>query len=150
VKVHPLFKILKNEYPEQLKKVFSQDMCEIDPSFLGFMDAYEALSKIIPTQWTIIDIGCGYGAQSYYFRNHKQYIGILTQPTITFNFDNSVYWTKTISQITRCVMGCNVKQIFAILNYVPCSMQESKLVRDTFPNLYCYYPHGEKVSLLKE
>lgn len=144
--VHPLFEILQKECPDQIDAVFNQDMCEIDPSFLGFTEAYEALAKLIPKHWAVIDVGCGYGAQSYYFRDHKLYLGTTLERTTCFRFSNSVYWAMTIPEICRSVMGCELKEYFCIMNYVPCTIKQAKLVRETFPNLYCFYPHGEKIK----
>lgn len=147
MKVHPLFAILDNECPKQVERVFNQDMCDIDSQFLGFTEAYEALSKLIPTHWTVIDIGCAYGAQAWYFRNHALYIGVDPFLNETFKFKNTVHWKKTIVQTCRAVIGFNLKEFFCILNYVPCSEKEAALIRKTFPNLYCYYPHGEEKGL---
>ncbi len=152
---HPLFDILIKEYPKQCHEVFSYQYCELDPSFLGFTDAYEALSKLIPKHWTIIDIGCAQCAQAYYFRDHKLYIGVdpanppTNPPMKRFSFSNTVFWNKSIIEATRYLRGIDFKTVFGILNYVPCKTYEHKLVRQTFPNLFCYYPHDsiEKIVM---
>lgn len=146
---HPLFSILQEKYPEQVERVFSQNNCDIDATFLGFMDTYKALADLIPQHWTIVDIGCAYAAQAYYFRNHRLYIGTDISYSVTFNFPNTVYWHKSIREVCRNVIGSNLKETFAILNYVPVQDSLQKLVRVTFPNLFCYYPHGESFKPLK-
>ena len=37
---------------------------------------YYNLSRMIPKDWTVIDIGASYGAQSYLFQNHAKYIAV--------------------------------------------------------------------------
>ena len=143
-----LFTVLNREYPDQINQVFSQANCDIDPTFLGFIDTYEALSKLIPKYWTVIDIGCGYAAQAYYFKDHKLYLGVDPHSGITFHFDNTVIWNKTIRQTCLHMIGMNLKEFFCIFNYVPCSQRESERIRKTFPNLYCYYPHGGSISMI--
>jgi len=71
-----LWETLHKEYPKQCDRVLQQPMCDIEPDFLGFIDKYYHLSKIMPLHFTIIDFGCSYAPQAYYFRKHKQYIGI--------------------------------------------------------------------------
>jgi len=61
---------------EEMHKIFSFPCCEIDPSFLGFMENYEDLEEKIPKDFTIIDVGCYLGLQAEYFTEHKAYIGI--------------------------------------------------------------------------
>lgn len=58
------------------QKVMHQKNCEIDPEFMGFVDVYYHLSKIIPKHLTVIDIGCCYAPQCLYFKNHHKYIGV--------------------------------------------------------------------------
>ncbi len=41
---------------EQLDRVFNQDMCDIDGSFLGFTNVYMSLAALIPMHWTVIDL----------------------------------------------------------------------------------------------
>src|SRR6185437_2983318 len=139
---HSLFEILLKEYPDQVERVFSQEYCDIDETFLGFMDTYEALSKVIPKYWTILDIGCSYCAQGYYFKDHKKYIGIDRSRNEVFQFKNSEYFIMNIA-LCATYYGAQDKDTFAILNYVPCTVEESLFIRQSYPNLYCYYPYGE-------
>jgi len=49
---------------------------DIGWEFLGFMDDYMNLAKIIPTDLIVVDVGCAYGFQHIIFKDFKGYIGI--------------------------------------------------------------------------
>lgn len=49
---------------------------EFYPKFVGFVDIYYYLSKVIPKDYTIIDFGAGHNPQSYFFTEHKKYIAV--------------------------------------------------------------------------
>lgn len=56
---------------DEYHEVMSQDMCELDSEFLGFVDVYKNLSRIIPKGSIVIDFGCYLAAQSYSSRDIK-------------------------------------------------------------------------------
>jgi hypothetical protein len=67
------------EFLEHIMHVIDNawDYCtDIDYSFLGYMENYENLSKLVPERDIVIDVGCSCGFQQVFFRNHHQYIGI--------------------------------------------------------------------------
>lgn len=137
-----LFKILP---PEQVDRVFGQRMVDIDPQFLGFIATYKYLSKLIPKHFTVVDLGCAYNAQCFLFTEHKKYIAVDSfQNTERFISPNCDLIVKKISDFIREDMSnINLKETFAILNYVSmCGEQNKKIVHDTFDNLYVFYPHG--------
>ena len=113
---------------DEYHEVMSQDMCELDSEFLGFVDVYKNLSRIIPKGSIVIDFGCYLAAQSYFFARHKMYIGVDVVSMRRFTPPNSVHYTMSI-------------QNFAICSYVP-DFQATEMVRKTFPNVFCYYPCG--------
>jgi len=145
-----LFKALPKK---QVKEVFNQPMCDIDPSFLGFIDIYYYLSKMIPKHWAIIDLGCAYNPQSWYFRNHKQYIAVDDGKIKRFRPKNCVIYNMPIHKFIDDVLDgliskvINIKQTFAICSYV----NNDLLIRQNFINLFMYYPDGgfEPVFLKK-
>jgi hypothetical protein len=145
-----LYRTLLSVVPQQCHLVLHQPYADIDPSFLGMVETYEALSHLIPKHWTVLDIGCSYAPQAYYFREHKRYIGVnLPQrPRLqTFCFANSEFvWMRGedfINSKHALMLQLNLEQTFAICNYVPDSNDVlGKAVRGTFKNLYCFYPSG--------
>ena len=50
---------------EEKDRVFKQEYCDIGTEFIGFMDTYYYLSKIIPKEYTVYDFGCAYNPQCY-------------------------------------------------------------------------------------
>ncbi len=141
-KPDPVLKLLP---PEQVKRVLSQPNCDIEPIFMGFTDIYKHLSKIIPLHFTVIDFGCSYAPQCFYFTKHKLYIGVSIGKQKRFKAKNTIHDYMSIREWI-CENGDwihnNVKETFAICSYVPAPFDEIKLLRNTFENLFVYYPHG--------
>lgn len=138
-----LWKDLKREYPEQLDRVMSDPMCELEPSFLGFMETYEKLSYLIPLESIVIDFGCHAAAQAYYFRKHRQYIGVDGYSIeYRFEFSNTLHFQGSIQEYILHHKNTFNQNYFAISNYVPqnYSNQTDKLIKDTYQNCYIYYP----------
>jgi hypothetical protein len=133
-----LVKKLMEEYPKMFKEVLDQELCDIDLTFLGFIDTYYYLSKIIPLHWTVIDFGCAYNAQAYFFQKHKKYIAVDNGVEKIFRFKNTEYFCGTISDYLK--QKPITKEVFAICNYVPSN--QTKLVRAYYPNCYIFYPSG--------
>lgn len=137
---------------EQVERVFNQYMIDIMPQFLGFITTYKYLSQLIPKHCTIVDLGCAYNAQCFLFTEHKKYIAVDSFPeTERFISKNCEIKVKRISEfIKEDISELNMKETFAILNYVPMWGEENKrIVQDTFENLYVYYPHGGDSPNLK-
>lgn len=130
---------------DQCDRVFSQDYVDIEPSFLGFVDTYYYLSKIIPTHWTVIDFGSAYNAQSFFFAEHKQYIAIdAGADTERFCSPNGIIFAKSIDSFLRDdldSLDLDVRQCFAICNYV--GNEATLAIAQKFPNVFTYYPHGK-------
>lgn len=137
-----LFKNLLKYDKEMVKHVFDTDNCDIDSSFLGFVDTYYYLSKIIPRRYTVIDFGCAYSPQAYYFRKHKKYFGIDPNTKENFNFENTTFLQMTIESYLESVKHPFFdeffeKDCFAIANNVPSI--EVNLIKNKFKNLYIFY-----------
>ena len=139
---------LTTKYPEQCERVFSQEYCDIEPSFLGFVNFYYHLSQIVPKHFIIVDLGCAYAPQGYYFRKHKEYIGVDTGKTLErFKFDNTTHVTLSIQDYLRRG-GKATSEVFAICNYVP--NIDTRSIAKVFDNLFVFYPHGEPRRLIRE
>ena len=122
--------------------ILSQDRCELDNSFAGFIDDYEALSKIIPHHFTVIDFGCNRAAQCWFFRNHERYIGVDTIGMKRFRCQNTTHTVMSIQKWIDVYADRQPESTFAICNYVP-DDAAVKRVREYFPRLFCFYPAGE-------
>lgn len=132
--------------PNQYNKVLSQDMCDIDQEFLGFLDQYIYLAKIIPKHFTVIDFGCAYAPQAFCFTEHKRYIGVDISDCQRFKSDNTKHYKMSTDQwIEKYLKDIDVDETFAICTYVPPCVKDSiTLVKENFKNVYTFYPHGTK------
>lgn len=136
-----LFELLPKK---QVERVLHQTDCDIDPEFMGFTDIYERLSEIIPRHFTIVDLGCAYNPQCFFFTEHKKYIAVDISDCEKFKSDNCLIYHKSIEDfIEQDISGLNLDETFAICSYVPpWGGDNGKMVRETFHNLFIYYPHG--------
>lgn len=135
---------------EQIKKVFEQECCDIDGEFLGFTDIYERLAEMIPKHFTIIDLGCAYNPQCFYFTEHKKYVAVDISDCVKFQSENCIIYQKSIEDfIADNLKDYDLEETFAICSYVPpWGGNNGEMVRKAFKNLFVYYPHGGyKVSL---
>lgn len=135
-----LYEVLQKEYPEQCERVFNSHRCDIDPTFLGFVYTYYHLSKLIPKYFMVVDLGCAFSPQGYYFTDHKKYIGVdVGESSSRFSFGNTEHIVSTINDYLENYAS-DPLDAFAICNYVP--LRNYKTIGHTFPNLYVFYPHG--------
>ena len=160
-----LFDEIQKNYPDQIKSALIDDCARIEvvPECMTCDDIiYKALSITIPKHWVVIDIGCAYAAQAYYFKEHKKYIGIdlspigickdfknLEEGIFRFAFENTEHWVKSAVDLTKeDFKDYDLSQTFAIMNFNPLWMSskvedksdEIKRIISLFQNVYCYYP----------
>jgi hypothetical protein len=145
-----LYMALKETVPDQLKQVLKDADPDISGEFLCFCDIYAALSEIIPLHYTIVDLGCAYAPQSYYFRRHKTYIGVdldwskgnISRPNARFLFPNAHHYLMPIIEFIETYgKEFDLDTTFAICNYVPSWYGDNrKAVREFFTNVYTFYP----------
>jgi len=130
---------------EEYQSILSQDYCELEHDFLGFVDIYKSLSEVIPKSSTIIDFGCYLAAQSYFFQAHERYIGVDVVDMRRFTPHNAEHYVGSIqsylqNEVPKLLDGHNIMEYFAICSYVP-DFQATALVREMFPECFCYYPY---------
>lgn len=141
-----LFKILPKD---ECDKVFDGPECDIEPCFMGFVEIYEGLAKIIPQHYTVVDLGCAYNPQAYYFANHKEYLAVDISDCVKFQPPNCKIFHMSIEAfIMSETQKMNLSETFAICSYVPpWGGDNMKLVRDAFTNVFTFYPAGNRVKL---
>jgi len=135
---------------KEIERVMKSDAsAEIDASSCMCGGAtYYYLSKMIPKHWTVIDIGCAYNSQSYLFQSHARHIAI--EPVWLdkdFHFEyfkapntELLFMTgQEFIQNELSKMKLDLNKTFAICNYIP-SDACNLMVRETFKNLWCFYP----------
>lgn len=131
--------------PKEEIEAKQDSMRDLAPKFAGFVDVYYHLSKIIPKDWTVIDFGAGYNAQSYFFTGHKKYIAV--NPISGIKEDNGMLCAPNC-EIFRMTTGEFVskvdypkEKVFAICNNVPNWYGENsmRIVHRHFKNCYTFY-----------
>ena len=133
------------------ERVFGQSMCDIDPGFIGFVGTYDLLSEMIPKHFTVIDFGCAYNPQSYLFTKHKHFIAVDGSGGMErFQaFGTEVITMSAQEYIEREMWPDILETTFAICSYVP-DDEAQKMIRETFKNLYVYYPHGLQIKPMEK
>lgn len=110
--------------------------------------AYYELSRIIPKDFTVIDIGCAYNAQSYLFAGHKCHIAVNPKLDVDgFRFEdfrapNTKHYEMSGQDFICDVLptlGLDLAKTFAICTHVQDTFCQD-MVRQVFPNLYVFYP----------
>ena len=130
------------ELLERANKIFTLPLCELEPSFLGFVGAYRRLAEIIPPDWTVYDLGCCHAFQSWYFRNHAAYVGVdlLTNIENRLAIPNACHFKTSIKNFLAKFTHTN-RMSFAICHYVPpWDGGSGELVRQKFDNCFVFYP----------
>ena len=128
---------------EEKDRVFRQECCGIDNSFIGFLEPYYYLSKIIPKNYTVFDFGAAYNPQCYFFTKHKKYIAISPMEIDgkeMFKAPNCEIYRYTTGYFLNHYYKKEGKQ-FAIVNNVPNWYKEDSmnLAKTFFINCYTFY-----------
>lgn len=134
--------IINQHDPSFFERLYKSKYCDIDPSFLGFLDVYYHLSKIIPDERIIIDLGCAYGTQAVFFLKHKQYVGVDLGSCEQVQTPNSIYYNKGIKHfVDNNLLSFKMDELFAICSYVPQWHNDNQAItRENFKHLFVYYP----------
>ena len=98
-----LFRIIPKE---EIKKVFKgAAAAELDYTFLAFEEVYKSVLNFVPKGKTIIDLGCAYAPQAYYFTEYSQYIGVdVFVPDIHFTTANMTLYQMSAQQFCKKVI----------------------------------------------
>lgn len=127
---------------DEINRLIQQPDSELDGTFLGFLNVYEAARTVASKNSTIIDFGCHMAAQSYLFEDYAKYIGVdIIANLERFSPQNAEHYIMSIQDfIATHPETVGDESIFAICSYVPDS-EARKLVRQSYPNCLVYYPH---------
>lgn len=139
-----LFKIIPREKIDKIFSISKTAGAELDYTFLGFENVYKAATLFVPQSKVIIDCGCAYAFQSWYFKDYKKYIGIDNGVCVSdvLRTENSEFYFRSIQSFIKNVfpqLEYSLDEVFAICSYVP-DENARKLVRETFPYCLVYYP----------
>ena len=137
------------ENPKLTQEVMSQDECDIEPAFMCFAEIYFHLSQMIPKHWTIVDLGCAFAPQCFYFRDHAGYVGIDPGMRVRFRIKNTRLYSMNIKTFIGSEICENMdkERTFAIMSYVPADDYSYFLAKNCFKNMFIYYPSGDPIKL---
>lgn len=132
---------------EKINKVFESSKTaygDCDHTFLCFEHVYKAVTLFVPTNKIIIDLGCAYAFQAWYFRDYKKYIGVDygIKKKDMLETENSEFYFMSIQKFIKGVfpvLGYRKDEVFAICSYVE-DRDARQLVKNYFPNCLVYYP----------
>lgn len=141
-----LFKLIPHEKIKQVFLTSETAGAELDYTFLGFEEVYKAVTLFVPKSKVIIDFGCGYAFQSWYFRDYQKYIGVDYAMSFSdvLETENSMFYFTSIQHFISeefPQLGIMPENVFAICSYVP-DREARELVRKAFPYCLVYYPDG--------
>ena len=139
-----LFKLIPIGKIDQVFQTSQTVGAECDISFLGFEEVYKAVTMFVPKSKVIIDCGCAYAFQSWYFRDYRRYIGVDCGSSINdvLKTENSKFYFVTIQYFIKKVfqtLGHSLDDVFAVCSYVP-DDEAREMVRNFFPHCLVYYP----------
>ena len=113
---------------------------------MGFMLNYSHLAQMIPTTWTIVDLGCGTALQAWYFRQHRAYVGVdIAVPIVSrLHLPNATHsLCRAGDFLARWALNplAPSDQCFCIANMAPPWHGEDAgaLARQSFPHCFTYY-----------
>ena len=142
--------ILRNLIPDdQYHSILSQYYCEYEPDFLGFINVYGPISRMVPKDKVIIDLGCYLAAQSWCFAEHKRYIGVDTDPLDRFAPPNATHLKCSIQdflskELPELLQQYSMSDLVAICSYVP-DFSATDAAYEAFENIVVVYP-GQKTK----
>ena len=143
-KLDNVFEYLPIEEADRLFKKNHKMGANMDYSFMGFTRVYQSLLSIVPKHFTIIDLGCCYAPQCYFFKDYKRYIGVDYLEEERFATENSTHFVMSIQKFINEILPelyLDLSQCFAVCSYVS-DAKATELARKTFPNILVYYPAG--------
>lgn len=138
---------------DKLNRIFEMSDtvgAECDYTFLGFEKVYQAVTLFAPKSKVIIDLGCAYAFQSWYFRDYRKYIGVDVWDSAELTLkeleiDNAEFYHMSIQDFINkqfFKLGYKKEEVFAICSYVP-DNDAREMVRKFFPHCLVYYPTGD-------
>lgn len=130
----------------EIERVFTESDSasgDIDMSFLCFEEVYEKVKEYCNEETIVIDLGCSYMAQAYWFTDCKKYIGVDLpfRNNVKFKTDNSeLYLMSGQRFITEKLpsLGLDMENVIAVCSYVP-DKELQQLVAHTFKYNYVKY-----------
>lgn len=132
---------------KELNRVLTESIsasAEIGIDFLCFEEEYEYVLEHTDKDDIIIDLGCAYNAQCWYFKDYDRYIAV-DYPgldDVYFDSGNVEFYMMSIQQFISHILptlNLDLEKTVAICSAVPDKAAQD-LVEKTFPRHYISYP----------
>ena len=136
------FKIIPKEEIERVFRESDTASAEMDPSFLCFEDAYRIAAGIANKDTVILDFGCAYAPQSYYFTHCAKYIGIDLPfgNDVRFSPKNAAFYLMSGQQFIENILPRiehNKYNTIAICSWCP-DRELQEMVKGFRNHIVCY------------
>lgn len=139
--------------------VLKEGFVEIEPSSLYMGEIYNAVSAIVPYNYTIIDLGAYMGAQGFLFENHKEYIAVDSYPITnkaetdfespkSFVIKNGKRYDGFIRDFLEGLKKdatFDPGTVYVVMNAVPICNETINNILSLFPNAAIAYPGTETI-----
>jgi len=130
---------------EKVNRLLSYEKCELDATFIGFLDTHKDLADL-PEDCTVIDFGCYQAFQAAYFKDHEAYIGVEPAVPLDARFcpNNASHYKMSGQRFIKEILptlieyGLDLDKTIAVCSWVP-DRELWKLVKETFPNYRIKY-----------
>lgn len=144
----------------EIERVFTESDsagADMDFTFLCFEDVYEEVKKHCSKDTVVIDLGCAYMPQAYWFTDCKKYIGVdlSFKNNVRFKTDNSELYLmsgqKFICEVLP-TLDLEMENVIAICSYVPDEELQQMTARTFKYNyvIYCEDIISEKLPIKEE
>lgn len=130
----------------EINRVFDESdsaSAELDSEFLCFEEVYEKVKQHCRKDTIVIDFGCSYMAQAYWFTDCKKYIGVDLpfRNNVKFKTENSEVYLMSGQKFIKEVLptlDLDMENVIAVCSYVP-DEELQKIVAETFKYNYVRY-----------
>lgn len=143
-----LYQLIPKDKIDKIFEISQTVGAECDYTFLGFDEVYKAVTLFVPKSKVIIDLGCAYAFQAWYFKDYRKYIGVdnsacdCLDVLKEFEMSNADFYYTSIQRFIQEVfprLVLSLDEVFAICSYVP-DEGVREMVRKFFPHCLLYYP----------
>jgi len=146
---YELFYQYDRQHPDQIQRLLDWEFSELDVEG-PWSGPYAWAAEVIPTDYTILDLGCYLGTQAVVFQNHVKYIGIDTSGAPTLHLANTEYHPADIAEVVakpEKFLGSDLSKVAALSFFVPDfrTVAQTEKLRQVFPNHAVVYPREQPI-----
>lgn len=144
----------------ELNRVFNESdtaCAEMDCEFLCFENVYEKVKEHCTKDTIVIDLGCSYMAQAYWFTDCQKYIGVDLpfMNNVKFRTDNSEVYLMSGQKFIKEILptlDLDMENVIAVCSYVPDEELQQMVAKSFKYNyvIYCRDIISDRLPIKKE